>query len=151
MRDITCRLLGPDDGRVLDAVNDDVFDNTPIPALVREFLGRDENLIAVAIHAGVVVGMASGVMYIHPDKARQLFINEVGVASEYHRRGIARELCRMLLEAARAKGCTSAWVATEEGNAVARAFYESLGAHEDADKAIVYNLALDPVQEGGSA
>lgn len=139
---ITYRLLGPRDARVLDSVDADVFDHDVTPELVREFLDGDANLLAVAIAGDVVIGMASGLVHVHPDKARQLFINEVGVAAPYHRRGIARTLCRMLMDAGAAKGCVSAWVATEVDNAPARALYQSMGGTEDADQAVVYNFAL---------
>lgn len=142
MADITYRLLGPGDAGVLDSVNDDVFDDALVPELAREFLQGDANLLVVALDAGVVIGMASGLVHVHPDKPRQLFINEVGVAADYHRQGIARRLCRMLMEAGAAKGCVSAWVATEVDNAAARALYQSIGGTEDADQAVVYNFAV---------
>ena len=70
---ITVRLLGPTDAAILERVAADVFDKPVDGALAREFLDDPRHHLAVAIDAdGVVVGMASAVHYIHPDKAAQL-------------------------------------------------------------------------------
>ena len=45
-----------------------------------------------ALDAGVIVGFASGVHYVHPDKPAELWINEVGVAPTHQRQGIGRRL-----------------------------------------------------------
>lgn len=137
---ITCRLLGPDDAHVLARVHEDVFDNVPDPALTREFLAGPANLLAVALDDDLVVGMASGLIYVHPDKPRQLFIIEVGVAEPWQRRGIARALCRLLLDTGQARGCYEAWVATEVDNRPARQLYTGLGGVEEEDQAVVYTF-----------
>lgn len=142
---ITVRLLGAGDAAVLQQVDDDVFDDRVQPELLAEFLANPSNLLAVAIDDGTVIGMASAVVYVHPDKPRQLWINEVGVAAHGRRRGLGKRLVRALLDRGRALGCTEAWVATEEGNAPARAFYTSLQGREDAERAIVYTFPLRPV------
>lgn len=140
MTEIVHRLLGADDAAVLERVHEDVFDHAPRPGLVREFLASDANLLAVALDGDLVVGMASGLIYVHPDKPRQLFLIEVGVAAPWHRRGIARALCRLLLDEGLARGCKEAWVATEVDNAPARALYRALGGVEDEDTAVVYTF-----------
>lgn len=84
-----------------------------------------------ALDGGTIVGFASAVVYVHPDKERpELWINEVGVAESHHRRGIGR---RLLLEAAaeaRTAGCSVVWVQTEADNGPARALYRACGAEE---------------------
>lgn len=140
MSDITYRLLGAEDAAVLERVHDNVFDHQPRPEFTREYLGGDANLLAVALDHELVVGMASGLIYVHPDKPRQLFINEVGVASPWHRRGIGAALCRLLLDEGERRGCVESWVATEIDNGPARALYAALGGVEDADRAVVYTL-----------
>ncbi len=42
--------------------------------------------------------MASGVDYIHPDKPRELWINEVGTASTHRGRGIGKKVVTALVE-----------------------------------------------------
>ncbi|HEY1632295.1 MAG TPA: GNAT family N-acetyltransferase [Rhizomicrobium sp.] len=125
---VAIKLLGPGDENVLTRVAEGVFDNDVDPALTREFLADAHHHIAVAVEDGVVVGFASGVDYIHPDKARELFINEVGVATSHHRRGLGRLVLTALLDRARANGCGIAWVLTDHDNDAARALYTSAGA-----------------------
>jgi len=128
--------------RLLDRVDDDVFDHPIQPALLDAFLGNPANHLVVAVVEGEVIGMASGIAYVHPDKPLQLFVNEVGVSSRFHRRGIATRLVNALLGRGKEIGCQEAWVATEIGNDAARALYGSLGFREDDDPAVVYVCSL---------
>ena len=97
----------------------------------------------VAVADGVVVGMASGIAYAHPDKPLQLFVNEVGVSPRFQRLGIGKELMTALLQRGRELGCCEAWVATEEGNSAARRLYDALGGREDDERAVVYVYPLN--------
>lgn len=144
--EIDIRIVAAADAAVLDRVDDDVFDHPVQPALVAAFLTNPANLLAVALAAGVVVGMASGIAYVHPDKPLQLFVNEVGVSGLFHRRGVGARLVRALLEHGRDLGCTEAWVATEDDNRAARALYESVGGVEQAERAVVFEFALADAQ-----
>jgi aminoglycoside 6'-N-acetyltransferase I len=128
--------------RLLDRVDDDVFDHAIQPALLDAFLANPANHLVVAIVDGEVIGMASGIAYVHPDKPLQLFVNEVGVSSRFHRRGIGTRLVNALLERGKKLGCQEAWVATEIDNDAARALYGSLGFREDDDPAVVYVRSL---------
>jgi aminoglycoside 6'-N-acetyltransferase I len=106
----------------------------------RAFLEDARHHLVVAIDDGVVVGMASAVDYVHPDKAPQLWINEVGVAPAYQRRGIGRLLLDALLAHGRTLGCTEAWLGTEEDNLPARRLYESAGG--EAEPFVLYSFPL---------
>jgi aminoglycoside 6'-N-acetyltransferase I len=139
--ELEIRLLHLGDLAVLDKVADGVFDAPVQERLAREFLADARHHLAVAIDDGVVVGMASAVDYVHPDKAPQLWINEVGVAPTHQRRGIGRLLLEALLEHGRALGCTEAWLGTEEDNVAARRLYESAGGR--AEPFILYSFPLD--------
>jgi ribosomal protein S18 acetylase RimI-like enzyme len=123
---VEIRILRAGEADVLARVAHDVFDNPIDPALTREFLADPHHHIAVAVDDGVVVGFASGVDYIHPDKARELFINEVGVAPTHRERGLGKSLLSLLIDHARAQGCAVAWVLTDKSNAAARGLYTSL-------------------------
>jgi ribosomal protein S18 acetylase RimI-like enzyme len=142
---LTIRLLGPDDGPVLDRVAPDVFDGPVDPYWTAEFLADPRHHIAVALDGDdgdLVVGMASGVHYVHPDKPPQMFINEVGVAPSHHRQGIGRRVVEALLERARERGCTEAWVLTAEGNAPAQNLYASSGGIAP-ERSLMYTFPLD--------
>jgi ribosomal protein S18 acetylase RimI-like enzyme len=136
------RILRAGDAHVLDRLADDVFDRTIDPDFCAEFLSDPRHHLAVAIDGDVVVGMASGVHYVHPDKAPQLFINEVGVASSHQGRGIGRRVLDALLEHGRELGCSEAWVLTDESNTIARRLYSGAGGLLDPDPTIMYTFPL---------
>lgn len=128
-------MLTQADEALLLQADDDVFDEKVNPELAAEFLADPRHHMAAALLDGTIVGMASAVNYIHPDKPPELWINEVGVAGRCRRQGIARRLMQTLFDHARALGCGAAWVATELDNTAARELYRSAGG---AEEEIVY-------------
>lgn len=124
------RVLGRDEADVLRNVAPGVFDHDLRPDSLAAFFADSRHHLAVALDGGVVVGMASGFHYVHPDKPPELFINEVGVADEYQGQGLGRRLLDALLAHARSLGCVAAWVLTEEDNPIARRLYASAGGEE---------------------
>jgi GNAT superfamily N-acetyltransferase len=132
---IAVRILTSHDADLFGSVADDVFDAPVNPAYVAAFLADPRHHIAAGIDAGVIIGFASGVDYLHPDKPAELWINEVGVAPSHQRRGIGRRILDCLLAHGRSIGCRTAWVLTETGNGPARALYVSAGGIIDADPA----------------
>jgi ribosomal protein S18 acetylase RimI-like enzyme len=124
------RMLGPGDEAALAHVADDVFDNAVNPALAREFLADPRHHIAVAAEDGLVVGFASGVHYVHPDKPAELWVNEVAVAPSHQRRGLGHASMAALLAHGRSLGCVTAWVLTDRDNEAAMALYTGLGGAE---------------------
>jgi ribosomal protein S18 acetylase RimI-like enzyme len=139
---VEVRLLSSAESAVLERVDPDVFDRPVRLDLAAQYLANPSNLLAVAIQAGLVVGMASAMAYVHPDKPLALFINEVGVSDRYQGQGLGKRLMSTLLEQGRLMGCTEAWVATEGNNKAARALYASAGGKEDPVPAIVYTWSL---------
>jgi aminoglycoside 6'-N-acetyltransferase I len=121
------RVLKAGEAHVLSRVADEVFDNAIDQTLTEEFLADPRHHIAVAIENGVVVGFASGVDYVHPDKPRELFINEVGVSPQHRRRGVGTAVLQALLDVGRARGCKQAWVLTSPDNEAAVALYGAAG------------------------
>ena len=124
------RVLSAEDGGALRSVAEGVFDGPVDDACAAEFLADPRHHICVAIEQGEVVGFASAVHYVHPDKPAELWINEVGVAPAFQGRGLAREILRELLSHGRCLGCREAWVLTDEDNVAARALYASVGGRE---------------------
>jgi aminoglycoside 6'-N-acetyltransferase I len=86
--------------------------------------------------------MASAVHYVHPDKAPQLFINEVGVASSHQGHGIARRVLDLLLQRGRELGCTEAWVLTDESNTGARRLYAGGRGVRKPEPSLMYTFDL---------
>ncbi|HYF63273.1 MAG TPA: GNAT family N-acetyltransferase [Herpetosiphonaceae bacterium] len=133
---VSIKILGPGDGTVLENVAD-VFDNPVDPRWAAEFLADERHHLAVAISAGQVVGMASAVHYVHPDKPPELWINEVGVDEAHRNQGLGRRLLAALFERGRALGCGQAWVLTDESNAAARRLYAAAGGEETREIVMV--------------
>jgi len=120
------KVLGSGEESVLEKVAPNVFDYPVQPKLVAEFLNDHRHHLAVAINDGTVIGMASAIHYIHPDKQAELWINEVGVAPTYQNRGIGKQLLRSLFQKGRSLGCQNAWVLTENENDRAKKLYTAL-------------------------
>lgn len=121
------RWLTSADETVLDRVAPEVFDEPIDPVRRAAYLADPRHHMAVAIKDGEVVAQVAGVVYRHPDKAPELFIDEVGVTPALRRRGIARALLDQMLARGKALGCEEAWVGTERDNIPARGLYESYG------------------------
>jgi ribosomal protein S18 acetylase RimI-like enzyme len=134
------RLLGSGDAEVLDRVADDVFDGPVSSEWAREFLNDRRHHLVVALDGATVVGFASAVHYLHPDKPSELWINEVGVAPTHHRRGIGRQLLDALFAHGRSLGCRQAWVLTEEDNDAGRGLYRALGGVEEGTLMYTFRL-----------
>jgi GNAT superfamily N-acetyltransferase len=139
-RVIAIRMLGAADAPVLERVAPGVFDNAVDACWTAEFLADPRHHMAVALSDGVVVGMASAVHYVHPDKPPELWVNEVGVAPSRQREGIGTRLLEALFARGRALGCTEAWLGAEESNLAARRLYGSVGGEEAPMMHVTFQL-----------
>lgn len=131
MTHVTLRHLTPDDLAVLSNVAEGVFDNPVDPVLAAAYLAAPHLDFWVAIDGDLVVGMASVVTYWHPDKPREAWVNEVGVAPSHQRQGIGTRLMGAVLNWAEAEGMKSVWLGTELDNAPARALYRKVKGREE--------------------
>jgi ribosomal protein S18 acetylase RimI-like enzyme len=130
---IEVRILHSGDEAFLINAAPEVFDNPVDAGLAKEFLADPRHHIAVAIDDGQVVGFASGIHYIHPDKPPELWINEVAVAPTHRNRGLGKAVLQALLDVGQVHNCTVAWVLTYRNNPAAMTLYASLGGVEGAD------------------
>lgn len=146
---ITLRHLGPADLEVLLRIEDGLFDNPIRPDQAKAFLNDPMHEMVLALAGVAVVGMASGQVLLHPDKAPAFFVAEVGVRDSYLRQGIATQMCVKLCDIARARGCEGIWLATEKDNVAARALYRSLAARE-TEGIVVYDWDGAMDTRGGS-
>lgn len=136
MSDLTIRLVRPED--TPDVLAADVFDDPAAALSTARFLGQPgapdpRNILVLARLGGRVVGFASGTVLDHPDKSRNLFVQELGVNDTAQRRGIARALLAALRAEGRARGCKVTWVLTEGDNLAARATYAATGGTGTSD------------------
>ena len=142
----TVRILGSHEASVLANVAPDVFDNPINPEWCAEFFADPRHHLAVALDGDLVVGMASGVHYLHPDKAPQLFINEVAVASTHAGHGLGRKLVTTLVEHGRTVGANEAWVLTSPTNEAAKRMYRAAGALSDEELNVMFTYLTPGAQ-----
>ena len=138
------KILGRGDEAVLTHLAQGVFDHAVDHDRSVEFLNDSRHHLAVAIEAGSVVGFASAVHYVHPDKSPELWINEVGVAPTHRGQGLAAKLLQALFKVGRGVGCTEAWVLTDRSNAAAMRLYASLGGSEAPKDQVMFTFPLAP-------
>jgi len=141
---IEIKVLRPGDEGVLESVAPGVFDHVVDRSLTREFLGDGRHHLAVAVDSGLVVGFASAVHYVHPDKRPELWVNEVGVAPTHRGRGLAKALLFALFEVGREVGCVEAWILTDRLNGPAMRLYASLGGTESPSDQVMFTFSLGP-------
>jgi aminoglycoside 6'-N-acetyltransferase I len=140
---VEIKILQRGDEAMLKNVAPGVFDDPIVTRAAKEYLSDPRHHLAVAIEDTLVVGFASGVHFIHPDKPHpEFWINEVGVAPIYQAQGVGKALLRALLEVARAEGCAEAWVLTERDNLPAMRLYESVGGDEAPDETVMFTFRL---------
>jgi 2-phosphosulfolactate phosphatase len=137
---IEIRLLQQGDEAVLTAVTAGVFDNDVDERFVAQFLSDARHHIAVAIEDGLVVGFASAVHYIHPDKQPELWINEVAVSPKHRGRGLGKGLLSALFKAGQQYECAEAWVLTDRANIPAMRLYSSLGGTDSDQVMFTFKL-----------
>jgi GNAT superfamily N-acetyltransferase len=137
------RLLGPGDAPVLDRVAPGVFDNAIDPRWTAEFLADPRHHMVVALLGDEVVGMASAVDYLHPDKPPELWVNEIGVAPTHQSQGIGKQLIQALFVRGRALGCREAWLGTEATNHAARCLYAAVGGREAPMVYVTFELTAN--------
>jgi ribosomal protein S18 acetylase RimI-like enzyme len=140
---VTIRILGQADAAVLQNVAPDVFDYPIDARWSAEFFADPRHHLAVAIDNEVIVGMASAVHYVHPDKPPELWVNEVGVAPSHQNRGVGKQVLAALLAQGRAVGCREAWVLTEHDNVAARRLYAALGGAEASEAPVLITFVLE--------
>lgn len=146
--DIAIKLLDACDEAILQSTVPGLFDDELDAARAVEFLRDERHHLVVALENGAVVGFASAVHYVHPDKtAPELWINEVGVIESYQRQGIGRRMMLRLFERARELGCQEAWLLTERDNTAAIRLYTSVGGSEFQPDPVMFTFDLDQDRE----
>ena len=136
----TVKVLFKSDAYLLMNTDSDIFDNPVDENLVTGFLNDPRHHIVAAFTEDIIIGFASAIHYIHPDKPPELWINEVSVAPSYQGQGIGKSILKEMLRLGRELGCKSAWVLTERVNQPANGLYKSMGGK--ASEAIMYEFDI---------
>jgi ribosomal protein S18 acetylase RimI-like enzyme len=118
------------------------FDFAVRPDETRRFLEDDRHHLILGYLDERPAGFVSAVEIFHPDKRPELFLNEIGVAEDARRRGVARTLIEELKALGRERGCAAIWVLTDEGNEAAMALYRGTGGQWDGDQTVMFEYEL---------
>src|SRR6478672_1511163 len=138
--ELEIRQVKAGDVALFDRVADAVFDEPVDPDRLAAYLAEPGHHMLVALSAGEVIAQVAAVIHRHPDKPTELYLDEVGVAPEFQRRGLARRMLDEMFAIGRAEGCEEAWVGTELDNEPARKLYESRGGAAEPFVMYVYRL-----------
>jgi ribosomal protein S18 acetylase RimI-like enzyme len=122
------RRIESSEAKLLRTVADDVFDNPFDLERAERFLSDPRNILIVAIEDGRIIGQIAAVVHQHVDAPADLYIDNLGVTPSQQRRGIARRLIALALEAGQQQEAESAWVAVDADNTVAQKLYDKTGA-----------------------
>lgn len=142
------RVLSSADIAHLNNIAEDVFDNPVNERYKQEFLEDPRHHIVVGLVNGAVIGFASPVHYIHPDKPPELWINEVGVAPDYRNIGVGKAILHEMLRVGRQLGRVNAWVLTDSANTPANGLYKSAGGQVAEGDTVIYEFPLVGEQPG---
>jgi ribosomal protein S18 acetylase RimI-like enzyme len=144
MSEIVIRRVEAGDAPLFERIADEVFDEPVEPTRLAACLGEPGHHMIVALDGDLVVGQVAAVVHRHLDKPTELYIDEVGVALGYRRRGIARRMLAAMFEHGKAIGCEEAWVGTEPDNLPARRLYEGWRGAADggAEEFVMYVFKL---------
>lgn len=140
---IDIHRLDSDNSEFLTSIAPDVFDNEINPEYLASFLGDPRHVMFIATDGPTIVGMASGVEYFHPDKPPQLWINEVGVASTHRSQGIGRCLVEALINFAKERRCSYAWLGTGADNMAGQRCFGSHPEVEEPQPFLLYEWELE--------
>lgn len=146
---IEIKVLRGGDEAVLARVATHVFDHPIDRELTSEFLNDPRHHLAVAIDHGFVVGFASGINYVHPDKRPEFWVNEVSVAQTHRGRGVGKALLSALFDVGRGVGCERAWVLADKENTPAIRLYSSLGGRASDQVMFSFDLGAQELERGG--
>ena len=127
----------------IDQVGNQLFDNKIKIDRAKEFLSDPRHHLVVAYYEDSIIGIASGLHYVHPDKNAALFVNEVGVLDAYQNKGIGRTMVKYLCQHGKELGCEEAWVATESSNLAARKAFVAAGGIEDKEPVVLIEFDLN--------
>ncbi len=119
------KRIGPGDESLFEQIAKGVFDEPVDPDRLKAYLAQPAHFMVLAINEGEVVGQCAAVIHRHPDKVTELYVDEVGVGSDFRRRGTARQMLDNMLDWGRSLGCEEAWLGTEPDNVAARGLYDS--------------------------
>lgn len=124
---VTLKRMQPGDDLDFTDIAPDVFDEPIDFDRLAAYLCEPGHLMILAFEDERVVGQCAAVIHRHPDKATELYVDEVGTASTHLRQGVATQMLEAMFDWGRELGCREAWLGTELDNTAANALYRKAG------------------------
>ncbi|MEM1288997.1 MAG: GNAT family N-acetyltransferase [Pseudomonadota bacterium] len=134
MDEVIIERLTPELAAAFPPCAGQVFDDDPSSQHLEKLALMPGHALFVARNRGLVVGQLLAMTQFQADRPPQLYIDNLGVAPDFKRKGIARSLFDAAMAWGKDNGCDGVWLATDVGNAEARGFYNAFGfTREPAD------------------
>ncbi len=111
---------------LLDNLDEEIFDEAVDPGCLAVYVKEQSHLMLVAILEGTVIGQVLAVVHRQPDRATELYIDNLAVSEKFQRLGIATKLLTKLFAIGKKNGCDEVWVAVDPDNEQAKKFYRSM-------------------------
>lgn len=124
--------ITPANTDLLAQVDPEVFDHPLSADRLAAFVAEARHLLVIARKGALVVGQIRAMVHLQPDGPAQLYIDNLGVAPQVQRQGIALSLLHAAFLWGQDRDCAEAWVATEPDNLPARAIYARMQAEPEA-------------------
>ncbi|WP_309611349.1 GNAT family N-acetyltransferase [Sphingomonas sp.] len=131
--DVSIVRMTADKAALLDRIADGVFNDPPVAEWRVPYLASPAVMLVVALDGDLVIGQVKAAIHLHPDKAADLYIDEVGVAATHQRRGIARRMLGEVEQWARERDCVDVWLAADVGNDAAQSLYGGFAQSKPAN------------------
>lgn len=132
---------------ILERVDAECFDEPIDLERAARCVASPDVALMVAVAGDTVIGQCLAVIHRHPDKATEIYIDDLAVSPGFQRRGIATRLVEACVDFGRAAGAEEVWVGTEPDNEAACGFYRSLGLEQRI--AVVFEGTLDRSEAPG--
>ena len=137
---ITTYRLTRDTAGLLENIAEEVFDGEIDAQRLATYLESPGHLMIIAVCGKQAIGQVAAYLHSHPDQASDLYIDNLGVAPPFQRRGVGRRLVDEVLAWGKTLGCRQAWIVTDTENEAARALYEGRGAA--AEPVVMFSYEL---------
>ena len=95
-----------------------------------KFINNSDSIFLVAYLEERFAGMASAMVLDKPNGDSWLFIDEIDVCEDFHRKGVATQMMKQLFLLASVYECDEVWLGSEIENFAANELYKSLNPIE---------------------
>ncbi len=81
---------------LLYSVAADVFDEEIDVDFLSRYVREENHIMLVALHENTIIAQVLSIIHKHPDKPTELYVDDLGVAPEFQREGIATLMMKQL-------------------------------------------------------